>query len=121
QRQSTSIFGQRTALLLGDLTGGLVKDQSWRGRGIEEHDIRTILWSRCAVDTSHCHHLVVGFRIGVARERRGRTQEKRAGTRYTERGNVLPLKGGSDSGSIHNGTTRCSLPLSRNWQAGRLE
>src|ERR1700720_4401784 len=66
--QRTSIFGQRMPPFLRNLLDDLIEDLSWRGRGIEERDIRAILWSLSAVDASHRHHLVVGFRIFAARE-----------------------------------------------------
>src|ERR1700733_7078033 len=68
QGQRASIFGQRMPPLLRNLLDGLIKDLSWRGRGIEERDISAILGPLCAVDASHRHHLVVGLRIFVARE-----------------------------------------------------
>ncbi len=38
---------------LRNLLDGLIEDLSWRRRGIEERDIRAILWSLRAVDASH--------------------------------------------------------------------
>src|ERR1700722_12225413 len=75
QGQRANIFGQRTPPLLRNLLDGLIEDLSWRGRGIKERDIRAILWSLSAVDASHRHHLVVGFRIFVALERRRWVEE----------------------------------------------
>src|ERR1039458_353794 len=119
--QSTSILGQRMPLFLSNLPEGLIEGQSWRGRRIKERDISSILWSLCAVDASHRHHLVVGFRVLGARQRWWRIEEKLTSTRDTERSYVLPLKRDSDLDSIHNWTTRCSLPLSRNNRPGYLE
>src|SRR5271170_3432393 len=104
--QRTSIFGQRMPPLLRNLLDGLIEDLSWRGRGIEERDIRAILWSLCAVDAPHRHHLVVGFRIFVAREPWRWVEEILPNTRDAERSYVLPLKPGSDRNSIHNRTAR---------------
>src|SRR5271154_7246278 len=107
--------------LLCNLLDGLIEDLSWRGRGIEERDIRAILWSLCAVDAPHRHHLVVGFRIFVAREPWRWVEEILPNTRDAERSYVLPLKPGSDRNSIHNRTARRGLPFSLNRRPGYLE
>src|SRR5580698_11142710 len=91
-RERTSIFGQRMPPLLRNLLDGLIEDLGWRGRGIEERDIRAILWSLCAADVSHRHHLVVGFCIFVAREHWRWVEEILTNTRDAERSYVLPLK-----------------------------
>src|SRR5580704_5475315 len=100
--------------LLRNLLDGLIEDLSWRGRGIEERDIRAILWSLCAVDASHRHHLVVGLRIFVARQQWWWLEEILPDARDAERSDVLPLIRDSDGDSIHNWTTRCGLPFPRN-------
>ena len=104
---------------LCNLLNGLIEDLRWRGRRIEERDISAILWSLCAVDASHRHHFVVGFRVFVARERWWRIEEKITSTRDAERSYVLPLKCGSDRDSIHNWTTRL-WPAILPEQAGRV-
>src|ERR1700722_2768384 len=100
--------------LLGNLLDGLIKDLSWRGRGIEKRDIRAILWSLCAVDASYRHYLVVGFRIFMARERWRWVEEILIHARDAERSYVLPLIRDSDRDSIHNWTTGRGLPFPRN-------
>src|SRR6202035_3829396 len=110
QGQRASIFGQRMPPLLRNLLDGLIKDLSWRGRGIEERDISAILGPLCAVDASHRHHLVVGLRIFVAREQWRWLEEILPDTRDAERSYVLPLIRDSDGYSIHNWTTRCGFP-----------
>src|SRR5580700_8287008 len=107
--------------LLRNLLDGLIEGLSWRGRGVEERDIRAILWSLCAVDASHRHHLIVGFRIFVAREHWRWVEEILINTRDAERSYVLPLIRDSDGDSIHNWTTWCGLPFPRNRRPGYLE
>src|ERR1700735_3379891 len=121
QGQRASIFGQRMPPLLRNLLDGLIEDLSWRGRGIKERDIRAILWSLSAVDASHRHYLVVGFRIFAAREHWRWVEEILTNTRDAERSYVSPLIRDSDGDSIHNWTTRCGLPLPRHRRPRYLE
>src|SRR3984885_4422359 len=121
QCQRASIFGQRMPPLLRNLLDGLIEDLSWAGGGIEERDIRAILWSLSAVDASHRHYLVVGLRIFVAREHWRQLEEILPDTRDAERSYVLPLIRDSDGDSIHNWTTRCGLPFPRDRRPRDLE
>src|ERR1700727_1186063 len=106
---------------LCNLLNRLIEDLSWRGLRIEERDIRAILRSLCAVDASHRHHLVIGFRVFAAGARRRRIEQKLPGTGDAGPSYVFPLKRDSDRDSIHNWTTRCGLPFSRNRRPGYLE
>src|ERR1700758_3285703 len=123
QGESPCVLGQRTPPFLRDLPCGQIHYVGWRGGRVEEHDISPILWplGTAGAGTPYCLHLVVRFRVSVARKRWRRFKEKLTGTRDTEGSYVLPLKEGSDRDSIHDWTTRRSLIFARNDRSGYLE
>src|ERR1700735_77820 len=90
QGESPSVFRERTPLLLRHLPCGLIECLGRRGGRVVGRDIGPIWWPLRAVEASYCHHLVVRFRVFVARKRWWRIEQIGTDTRDTERGYVLP-------------------------------